>query len=111
MALDNFFKITFPYGMMKDKEGNWTCFNRGYHPLSNTISDSKDNTHEFSFIKYKGLTEKLLLEIADRYEKGSDGKINKIWFYNTITNPSNSNKNEDWEKYFTILKKLGKLKI
>lgn len=111
MALDNIFKINFPYGMLKDEKGNWTFFNRGYHPLSKTKSNLEDNTNEFSFTKYKGLTEKLLLEIADRFEKGSDDKINKIWFYNTTTNPINSNKNDDWEKYFTIIKKLGKLKI
>ena len=111
MALDNIFKINFPYGMMKNEDGNWTFVNRGYHPLSKTTSDAKDNLHEFTYTKYKGITEKLLIEIGDRFERGNDDKINKVWFYNTTTNPSLSDKKEDWENYFNTLKKLGRLKI
>lgn len=111
MALDDIFKINLPYGMMKNQDGKWAVFNRGYHPLSNITSDPNDNLHEFVYIKYNGLTENLLLEIADKFERGSDEKINKIWFYKSGNNPSLTNKKEDWENYFSKLKKIGRLKI
>ena len=33
MALNNFFKINFPYGIMKNKDNEWACFNREDKPL------------------------------------------------------------------------------
>ncbi len=110
MAFDNFFTINFPYGMMKDKNGNWACFNKGYQLLGESVSKFDYNTDKFIYTKYKGLTEKLLTELADKFETDTTGKITKIWFFNSGTNPSVTNKIDDWEAYFIKIKKLSKLK-
>lgn len=110
MAFDNYFTINLPYGMMKNKDGKWTCFNKGYEQLGDSISKFDHETDNYLYTKYKGITEKLLLELADRFETDSSGKINKLWFYNSTTNPSVSNQKQDWDNYFIKIKKLSKLK-
>ena len=39
--LSDFFRINFPYGLMRNENGEWTAFNRDYLPLGH---NSKPDT-------------------------------------------------------------------
>ncbi|REC40519.1 hypothetical protein [Chryseobacterium sp. 5_R23647] len=112
MALDNFFKINFPYGIKVNNKGEWTAFNREYKPLG--YSDSKENVTEkdFKYCKYKNLTPTILRKLGDHdgaVEKEND-KIVKVFLYNDGSNPSNFDKKDLYNKYFAKLEILSKLK-
>ncbi|TSE07985.1 hypothetical protein [Aquimarina algiphila] len=113
MSLNNFFKINLPYGMMKNQNNEWTCFNREYKPLSNKDIFTNVDPKDFIYSKYKGLTENVLKKLADT--PGSiqlvDGKIVKVFFYSDDTNPSNFNKKELYNSYFKKLEILSSLKV
>ena len=118
MALSDFFRINFPYGIARDSEIGWYAFNREYMPLGWHKKDhSVFNATKLEEIRkigsnYKGLTEKLLLELADgpnNIDRDEQGKITRIWFYSDGSNPNNDSKN--WEPYIRKIKKLGKLKV
>jgi len=89
MALSDFFRINFPYGIARDPEIGWYAFNREYMPLGWHKKDhSVFNATKLEEIRkigsnYKGLTEKLLLELADgpnNIDRDEQGKITRIWF-------------------------------
>ena len=114
--LSNFFRINLPYGIIKNEKGEWMAFNREYMPLGYNDSGLKGNIFkEFGampiWTKYKALHEKTLLALAwgeSGYRRDEDGKINQVWFYNDATNPSASNKKEDWDVYFEKIKRLSR---
>ena len=118
--LSDFFRINLPYGIVKNKNGEWMAFNREYLPLGYNNKDSK-GMHGKSYLdlpiytKYKRITEKLLIELAhseDGIQRDENGEITKVFFYNDGTNPRNqsTDKKELWDSYFDKFKKLSKLK-
>lgn len=120
MSLTNFFRINLPYGMRKNDHGEWGCFNREYIPLGfndtygqfREISWKKNNNYPIS-TKYKSLTDNFLRKLIKKYDLYStekDGSINGVWFYSDGTNPSSEKQGKYWDKYFSILKDLSKLK-
>ncbi len=46
MPLNNFFRINLPYGLLKDNQDNWSCFNRKSQPLSCNSVPSEFSTDE-----------------------------------------------------------------
>lgn len=113
MALNNFFKINFPYGIMVNKKGEWTAFNREYKPLGCKDSLKAIKNEDFIYCKYKGLTDTILKKLADTpgaIEKDNN-KIIKVFLYNDATNPSNQNKKSLYKDYFAKLELLSKLKV
>ncbi|MDN3551002.1 hypothetical protein [Mucilaginibacter aquaedulcis] len=113
MAVKDFFRINFPYGIRKKNNEEWFAFNRDSMPLGvykNTLLPYDEWLNTFTGLGYSGLTEKLLTQLAiSRIEMDDDGKICCIWLYNDGTNPMKSAQN--WEDYMSKLKKLGKLKV
>lgn len=112
MALDNFFKINFPYGIKSNSKGEWTAFNREHKPLGYTNSSEEVPEKDFVYCKYKNLTETILQKLGDTngaVEKEKN-KIVKVFFYNDATNPSNFTSKELYRKYFEKLEILAKLK-
>mgnify|MGYP001099126045 CR=1 FL=1 len=118
MALTDFFRINFPYGIAFIPNQGWYAFNREYMPLGwhtkdHTAFDSSTND-EIQKISsfYKGVSEKFLLELADgsdSIERDDSGEITRIWFYSDGNNPNNDLKY--WDHYIKKIKKLGKLKV
>lgn len=113
MALNNFFKINFPYGIMSNKQGEWAAFNREYKPLGHKDSLNVIPEEDFIYCKYKGLTENLLRKLGDTPGsiKMENDKITKVFFYNDATNPSNNNKKKLFQSYFEKLEILSKLRV
>lgn len=119
--LSDFFRINLPYGIAKNAAGEWMAFNREYLPLGyNDISikglPGKSYLDLPVYTKYKGITEKLLLDLAHS-EKGitrnEDGEIVRIYLYNDGSNPLNqaTDQKELWDRYFEKLKRLSKREI
>jgi hypothetical protein len=118
--LSDFFRINLPYGIARNEKNEWMAFNREYMPLGFNDYNFKgqpgeDYTDMPVYSKYKGLTEKFLLELAhsdNGIQRNEDGDIIKVFFYNDRTNPRNQSKDNAalWESYFSKLKKLSKLK-
>jgi len=113
MALNNFFKINFPYGIMVNQKGEWTAFNREYKPLGYKDSLKVVSEKDFIYCKYKRLTDSVLRKLGDT--PGAvvmdDDKIVKVFFYNDATNPSNDKKKKLYKTYFDKLELLSKLKV
>ena len=113
MGLNNFFTINFPYGIRRNSNNEWTAFNREYKPLG-----FNDTFKEFKFEKYPIFTKyakfninkiaTLIKDDISNIHLDSDGNIERIFFYNDATNPSNFP--EYWADYFKIIKELSKLK-
>lgn len=118
--LNNFFRINMPYGIVKNEDGDWMAFNREYMPLGYNDIEFKDRMDKNPkglplFTKYQKLTEKFLLDLADRpdtVKRGEDGKINLVWFYDDGSNPTNQPKDSKivWDRYFDKIKKISKVK-
>lgn len=112
MALDNFFKINFSYGIQVNDKGEWTAFNREYKPLGYTNSKENVTEKDFKYCKYKNLTETILKKLGDTdgaVEK-ENNKIVRVFLYNDGSNPSNFDKQILYNKYFAKLELLSKLK-
>lgn len=117
--LNDFFRINLPYGIAKDKEGNWMAFNREYLPIGFNNEDYKlhpgSSYKEFPvYTKYKGVTESLLKRVAhseDGIRRNLEGKIITVFLYNDGSNPMNRNDEKDYyfEMYFKRIKLLSKL--
>ena len=111
MSLSNFFQVNLPYGMYINEEGAAMVFNREYRPIGINALSFQD--HEKSdlpvYTHYKGLTEKLLLQIADggRVERYQNGRIKMIWFYHGTTHPTLDDGH--WNIYVKKVKLLSKL--
>lgn len=118
MALNDFFRINFPYGIARDAQGGWYAFNREYMPLGWHTKDQDvfnatmaEEVQKIS-CNYKGLTERLLLELSDGpdyVDRDDKGEISRIWFYGDGSNPNDDLKS--WEPYLRKMKRLGKLKV
>ena len=108
MALNNFFSINMPYGMMNNDRGEWAVFNREYMPLGINVHDFK-RQEEFAYVKYPKLTTAVLekLGYSDEYGVNKEGEGRKIFFYNDSNNPTLNSKN--WDLYFKKLKILSNI--
>ena len=113
MALNNFFKINLPYGMMKNENNEWACFNREYKPLGCKDSFAVIKDEDFDFCKYDRLTESVLLKLVNRPSsiERVNGEITKVFFYSDVSNPSNFSKSDLYADYFKKLELLSKLKV
>lgn len=113
--LNTFFKINLPYGIKRNDNGEWMAFNREYIPIGFNKGKESDNDQYNIYTSYKGLTEKLLIELADgghHISRDSSGKINMVFFYDDgIFTDQKLLKNELFDQYFNKLKKLAVLKI
>lgn len=117
--LNNFFRINLPYGIAKNDNDEWMTFNREYMPLGYNDINFKDHVgHSYSdvpiYTKYKGLTDKVLIEIAHGHDgvyRNDKNEIVKVFFYDDASNPVNQSKDikELWDEYFDKLKRLSKL--
>lgn len=114
MSLSNFFRINFPYGIMKRKDDKWTCFNREYLPLGWNDKCKNLKEEDFTYTSYKRLTNRFLESLANEkssLEYDSDNNVKKVWFYNDETNPTNSNSKKDWDNYNRKLQLLSGLEV
>lgn len=115
----DFFRINLPYGIARNDKNEWMAFNREYMPLGyNDTSFKGAPGYDFQdkpiYTAYKNLTEKLLLELANKptsIDRDENNKIKRVYFYDDGTNPVNSMKDkpELWQRYFEKLKKLSQL--
>lgn len=119
----NFFRINLPYGIAKNENDEWMAFNREYMPLGFNDMSLKEHVgisynDKPIYTKYKGLSERFLLSISFDGEKGvrrdSEDKIEKVFFYNDGSNPTNASSKEEehklWASYFEKLRLLSKIK-
>lgn len=119
MSLNHFFTINLPYGLARQKDGGWMAFNREYLPMGfNQKARSTFPVEEWEglpiYTKYEKITELFLLKLAfdeNSVRRDEDGKINKIWLYNDLTNPTNHKNfnNKYWIEYCKKLNLLAKL--
>lgn len=110
MALNNFFKINFPYGIMKNVYGQWAAFNREYKPLGHNDALIDIPEVDFIFTDYGKLSDEFLMSLADgpdSIKMDKDNNIVKVFFYNDSNNPSNFKETDFWDKYFEKMKFLG----
>ncbi len=122
--LYNFFRINMPYGITRNEKNEWMCFNREYMPLGfNSTKHQKslgipviENPYEIPvFTAYPELTDQLLIELGDTpgsIQKDESGTIQRVFFYNDLTNPVNTSKNKaaNLRSYFLKMEKLFGLK-
>ena len=125
MSLNNFFRINFPYGMVRNEKNEWMCFNREYMPIGFGEVDHHYNINPITsiphklpiFTAYKDLSELTLIQLADpttgAIRKDSNGKIDRVYFYNDNSNPTNNRDKKTidflYEVYFGKLKVLSEL--
>lgn len=119
--LDHFFTINLPYGLRKNDKGEWMVFNREYMPLGfyeNPAGfDHLRDTDLPVYSAYKGLSEKLLLEIGggeDGVNRDENGDIWRVWLYNDRTNPTAAYPREQkalYSEYFKKLERLARLRV
>ena len=117
MATNNFFEINMPYGIVKNKKGEWYAFNRLYSPIGwNKSNTGQHYTSDDSYsdipirTMYDNATETILKQLidgisAEQYD--SNGQINKIYLYDDGTNPTSHP--EYWNTYLEKLKILSTL--
>ena len=116
--LTDFFRINFPYGIKRNSNNEWACFNREYMPLGWNTVERKSIHDEEAFVqlpiytKYNGLTEAKFLKLAiepDAVRRDENGKINIVFFYKDATNPQSSP--QHWDIYFEKIKLLSKCEV
>lgn len=115
--LSDFFRINFPYGLMRNENGEWTAFNRDYLPLGHnrkpdTFLPDEEYLKLFQFTKYSRMTDRFLLKVAlspDNIKLDESGKICKIWFYDDSTNPVSHNLKSNWSSYWERVEAVAKL--
>jgi hypothetical protein len=104
MALNHFFTINFPYGIIRNRDDEWMAFNREYMPLGFSNEDYSESMGGTPFsgwtpydnlpvyTTYKNLSEKLLIQLALNEQKiyrDEKDLIYKVFFYDDMTNPVN----------------------
>lgn len=116
--LNNFFTINLPYGLFKSENDTWVPFNREYMPLGYNNTGGSNIFSDYYIdipynTKYLGLTEEILMNLADHFERDENNQINKIYLYVDISNPTSQNYDSDavWNKYFNKIRTLSKLKV
>lgn len=109
MALNNFFKINMPYGIMCNNEGRWAAFNREYLPLGQNNPNQHFTDEDFIYTDYGKLTDKFLMGLAydEKAVNVESGRIKRIFFYNDTSNPSNSKTKGYWKEYFSKIERLS----
>lgn len=120
MALTDFFRINFPYGIAKNENDEWMAFNREYLPLGyNNYDDKQIPGRAYLdlpiYTKYKNVSEASLESLGSfdsAVHRNDKGEIVKVFFYNDGTNPVNQSteKKHLWDDYFDKLKKLSKFR-
>jgi len=119
--LSNFFRINMPYGIRRNENDEWFCFNREYKPLGfNNTGSSVPWDQLPLYTRFKGMTDKFLLNLSEGCEKfitrDPSGKITMVHFYHDVSNPSDSKQYGKylnsivWEQYFRKIKMLADLK-
>lgn len=119
MALTDFFRINFPYGIKRNSKDEWIAFNREYMPLGwNSIVNQKSiNQNDVYgdlpiYTKYQKLTDAKLIKLAwgeDGVKRDEKDKIYMIFLYDDGTNPQSNP--EYWSNYFDKIKVLANLTI
>jgi hypothetical protein len=113
--LCDFFRINMPYGIDKDESVKWMAFNREYRPIGFYSGERFDDHSLPNYVKYHGLTEVKLLQLADNEEhnlkRDDHGNICKVFFYNDETNPASYHPDQNWKLYLEKLKILAQLKV
>ncbi len=115
--LSDFFRINFPYGLMKNENGEWTAFNRDYLPLGynkkpDTFLPEEEYLNLFQFTKYPRMTDSFLVKVAlspDKVKLDESGKICRIWFYDDSTNPVSHDSKLNWSSYWERVEAVAKL--
>jgi hypothetical protein len=117
MATNNFFEINMPYGIVKNKKGEWFAFNRLYSPIGwNKSNTGQHYTSDDSYsdipirTKYSNATETILKQLIDEIsapEYDESRLMKKIYLYDESTNPTTHP--EYWNTYLNKLKILSKL--
>ncbi len=114
--LSNFFRINMPYGLAKNKNGEWMAFNRDYMPIG-----FNDNSKQYELnlnedigypvhTGYNGLNEAVLEMLSSNSspsERDQMGHITKLWLYDDLSSPIKNGKH--WPAYIKKLKTLSKL--
>ena len=127
--MDTFFAINMPYGLRRNKYGQWMVFNREYMPLGYNSTTHQESMSGFPdeedyaykkqpiYTSYEGLTEKLLLLLADDNEdnirRDNLGRIYGVHLYDMYTCPINFHKPSDsnWTNYTKKLKIIAELRV
>lgn len=124
--LCDFFRINLPYGLFRNDRGEWMAFNREYQPLGyskreygydNECHEEKSKSFEILpiYAKYRGMTDRFLLELVgdEKFVKRDEkGKICQVFFYNDETNPMKcKNSSLHWESYWRKMEKISKLMV
>ena len=119
MSLTDFFRINLPYGIKRNKRGEWFAFNREYMPLGwnstvhkKSISDDNVYSDYPIYTSYKGITEAKLKKLAqsiDSMHLDENGKIKAVFFYNDGTNPQSNPAH--WKDYLDKLKILSTFEV
>tara|TARA_R110000868_G_C10654588_1_gene745289 strand:+ start:195 stop:560 length:366 start_codon:yes stop_codon:yes gene_type:complete len=117
MALNDFFRINFPFGICQYKDNKWYAYNREYLPLgfSTYRIDRSDIDDKFFdqyplLTEYKSLNDKFCLKIAGSEEfihRNKDGSIERVFLYNDASNPQSFP--ELWDIYNQKIKLLSQL--
>lgn len=119
--LTDFFRINMPYGLQKNKDGEWMAFNREYMPLGFNTKDYWVPTSEGEdprygdlpiFTKFPKFTDEIMKGIIgdeDFIHRDEKGNIKTVFFYDDSTNPVNRKENlaEHYSKYWTKLQRLA----
>lgn len=112
--METFFEINLPYGLARNKQGQWMLFNKQFLPIGfHTFTSSQSLPYLPLYQSYE-LTESFIQEIAvneESIEKDAYGTINRFFLYNELSNPMrSSNFNSSlWVNYFAKIHKLSKL--
>ena len=119
--LTDFFRINLPYGIAKNETGAWFAFNREYLPIgfNDTTMKPRFNINDTSSFpihtKYKKLTEKAIMELADNehaLQKDSAGNVIAVFFYDDRSNPVNNKGDKKvWDAYFRKIEKLSAFQV
>lgn len=103
----NFFKIFFPYGLYKTKNGQWLVFNRERMPIGTPFSHSLN--YKYNADLYKPLIGDIptgkLLELV--YDNDTLLDSDEIYLYDTSTDPfREGNKDKKEELWSCLMKKI-----
>ncbi len=117
MALNDFFRVNFPFGICQYKENFWYAYNREFLPLGfSTFEVDRSNLNDEFFgrypllTQYEGITDKFLLKIAGSehfIHRHDDGTVERVYLYNDGSNPQSSP--EYWKEYNQKIKLLSSL--
>ena len=120
--LSDFFRINLPYGIAKNKNGNWMAFNREYKPLGFNHPKWRGQPGEDYldlpiYTNYGDIPEFVLLALASENPaavfRDKENNIINVFFYDDASNPVNGigNNMDLWDEYFFKLITLSKLII